>query len=83
MIVLVESITRICLPKYVVRVWRQQAYNYVHVPGQLSDLEEVARSNEEEPPLELARKIGILPGVNAVEVLGWDRGGVVIYNDWP
>ena len=83
MIMLVESITRIVLVRYVVRVWRQQAYNYVHVPGQLSDLEDVARANELEAPLDLAKKIGMLPGVNAVEVLGWDRGGVVIYNDWP
>lgn len=83
MSVLIESMTRISLPRYTVRVWRQQPEDFTYSPGQFSDIESVARANEYDAPSELAKKIAALPNVNAVEVLDWDKGGVVVYNNWP
>lgn len=83
MSVLIESMTRISLPRYTIRVWRQQPEEFQYNPGLFTDLESVARANEDDAPVELAKKIAALPNVNAVEVLDWDRGGVVVYNDWP
>ena len=80
---LVESMTRISLPKYTIRVWRQEAEDHEHTPGLYSDIESVARANETDKPVELAKKIAALPRVNAVEVLDWDLGGCVVYSDWP
>lgn len=83
MSLLVESMTRISLPKYTIRVWRQEDESYQHTPGLYSDIESVARANESDSAVELAKKIVALPRVNAVEVLGWDLGGCVVYRDWP
>lgn len=80
---IVESMTKVSLPKYTIRVWRQEASDYEHKPGLYSDIEQVARANEGSTPSELAAKLAELPRVNAVEVLDWDLGGVVFYNDWP
>lgn len=83
MSILVESMSRIVLPKYLIRVWRQENEGYEHTPGLYTDLESVARANETDKPVELARKIIALPRVNAVEVLDWDLGGCVLYSEWP
>jgi hypothetical protein len=83
MSILIESMTRVSLAKYIIRVWRQEESTFEHKPGMYSDIEQVARANEDDTPTELAQKIAALPRVNAVEVLCWDRGGVVVYNDWP
>lgn len=77
-----ESMTKIALPKYTIRVWRSQKLEFEYAPGAYSDIEQMARANEDDSPTTLAKKIGALPGVEAVEVLGWDAGGVVYYPDW-
>lgn len=77
-----ESMTRISLPKYTIRVWRSEDLNFEYTPGLYSDIEQTARANEDDSATVLARKIGSLPGVAAVEVLGWDTNGVVYYPDW-
>lgn len=79
----IESVTRISLPRYTVRVWKEQEDGYEHVPGMYTDIEAVARANQDDSPAELAKKIARLPMVVAVEVLDWDHGGVMFYSEWP
>jgi hypothetical protein len=83
MSVLIESMHRITVPKYVIRVWKQEAPNYTHVQSGVTELELLAHHNQDLPMHELA---GLLLGgddINAVEVLGWDGCGVVLYRNWP
>jgi hypothetical protein len=79
----IESVIRISLPRYTIRVWRDEPDDYIHKPGRFTDIESVARANEEDAPATLAKKIAALPDVVAVEVLDWDHGGVMFYADWP
>lgn len=79
----VESMTKISLPKYVVRVWRDQPQDYEHLPGLYTDLHSVAQANQDASASTLAKSLAALPHVSAVEVLDWDSGGVVVYNNWP
>jgi hypothetical protein len=79
----IESVIRISLSRYTIRVWRDESDDYEHTPGRFTDIESVARANEDEPPADLAKKIAALPNVVAVEVLDWDHGGVMFYADWP
>lgn len=79
----IESVTRISLPRYTVRVWREQEDSYDHTPGLFTDIEAVAQANQDDSPADLARKIAGLPSVVAVEVLDWDHGGVMFYSEWP
>jgi len=79
----IESMTKISLPKYTVRVWRDEGDEYEHKPGLFTDLHSMAQANQDNPPAELAKKLAGLPSVAAVEVLDWDSGGVVVYNNWP
>lgn len=83
MSILVEQMVRIALPKYVIRVWRQQAEDYEHGKDSASDLECKAKENQDLHPKALALSLLLLPNVNAVEVLDWEKGGIVVYNDWP
>lgn len=83
MAILVEQMIRIVLPKYTIRVWRQQTEDYQHMTQGITDVEAKAHSNQDMPPKELALTLLLMPNVNAVEVLDWERGGVVVYNDWP
>lgn len=79
----IESMTKISLPKYTIRVWRDQDHDYEHKPGLFTDLHSMAQANQDAPAAELAKKLAALPSVAAVEVLDWDSGGVVVYNNWP
>ena len=79
----IESVIRISLPRYTIRVWRDESDDFTYIPGRFTDIEAMARANEDDPPAVLARKIGGLPDVVAVEVLDWDHGGVMFYADWP
>jgi uncharacterized protein YigA (DUF484 family) len=83
MSILVEQMIRVSLPKYTVRVWRQQTEEYEHTTQGISDVEAVAHKNQDLHPKALALSILLLPNVNAVEVLDWEKDGVVVYNDWP
>lgn len=79
----VESMTKISLPKYTVRVWRDESDEYQHQPGLFTDLHSLAKEHQDSPAAELAKILAALPKVAAVEVLDWDSGGVVVYNNWP
>ena len=79
----IESVIRISLTRYTIRVWRDEPDDYDHVPGRFTDIEAIARANEDDAPAVLAKKIAELPNVVAVEVLDWDHGGVMFYADWP
>lgn len=83
MSILIEQMIRVSLPKYTIRVWRQQPNDYEHVTQGITDVEALAHSNQELAPRALALTILAMPNVNAVEVLDWEQGGVVVYNDWP
>jgi hypothetical protein len=83
MSVLVESMHRITVPKYVIRVWKQEAPDYKHKQTGITELELMAHKHQDLPLEELA---GVILGgedINAVEVLGWDGCGVVVYRNWP
>lgn len=79
----IESMTKISLPKYTIRVWRDETEEFEPLPGLYTDLHSVAQANQDLSPSKLAKKIAELPRVAAVEVLDWDSGGVVVYNNWP
>lgn len=79
----IESVTKISLPRYTVRVWREQDDGYEHKPGAFTDIEAMAQMHQDATPAELAKKLSALPSVVAVEVLDWDHGGVMFYAEWP
>lgn len=81
--ILVESIARIVLPRYVVRVWRQEEHDYEHKTQGVTDVELEAHRNQEMSAKELALSLLMMPNVNAVEVLDWENKGIVCYSDWP
>jgi hypothetical protein len=83
MTMLMESMTRVVLPKYTVRVWRSQAEDYEHETKGFSDIEVCAHTYQDESPRSLALKLMSLPNIAAVEVLDWNRNGLVAYSDWP
>jgi hypothetical protein len=83
MTMLMESMTRISLPKYTVRVWRSQDESYEHWPPGFSDIEACAHNYQDESPRSLALKILSLRNIAAVEVLDWNQNGLVAYSDWP
>jgi hypothetical protein len=49
----------------------------------VTELELLAHHNQDLPMHELADLILGGEDVNAVEVLGWDGCGVVLYRNWP
>lgn len=83
MSVLIESMHRITVPKYVIRVWKQETPDYKHTQSGITELELLAHKNQDLAPEDLARKILEVEDINAVEVLGWDGCGVVLYFNWP
>lgn len=83
MSVLIESMHRITVPKYVIRVWKQEMPDYRHKQRGITELELLAHKNQDLPLEELAGVILEGEDINAVEVLGWDGCGVVVYRNWP
>lgn len=83
MSVLIESMHRITIPKYVIRVWKQEAPDYKHVQSGVTELELLAHDNQDLPMHELADLLLGGEDINAVEVLGWDGCGIVLYRNWP
>ena len=79
---IIESMTRITLPnKTYIRVWRQEFELKDSYDN--DDLSVVANLSIHLTPSKIAEKICELPRINAVEVLGADGAGVLIYPDWP
>lgn len=81
MIAHTESIVRISLPKYTVRVWRREERGYKYQSRGFSDIHIMAYRHQEDSLHELAERIAELPDIVSVEVLDWDRNGIVIYTD--
>lgn len=74
----VKSIFRIALPKYVVRVYRDEDANFEFSQSGFTPIELAAYKNQDLPLMELARKILEMPNVSSVEVINWDNNGVRI-----
>jgi hypothetical protein len=81
--ILLESVIRISLPKYIVRVWQQEQQDYEHTTKGIGQVELAAYRHQDLPAKELALNLLAMPNVNAVEVLDWENKGVVCYSDWP
>jgi hypothetical protein len=81
MTIVIESVMRISLPKYTLRIWKRESDDYQHETAGFSEAEYVAHNNQDDEPRDLALKILALPGVSAVEVLDWNSAGLVIYGD--
>lgn len=82
----VESMTRIKLGCYTIRVWRDRTELPVYERYDDDDLNEIVRSFG--PVIDydksiLLKTLSSVPGVNAVELIDRDGNGVVIYPSWP
>lgn len=83
MSVLIESMHRITVPKYVIRVWKQEAPDYKHTQRGITELELLAHNCQDMEMDELAKLILAGDDINAVEILSWDGCGIVLYRNWP
>ena len=79
MTVKVESIIRISLPKYTIRVWRFEEDQYEHVTQGVTDVECVAHECQDLHPKALGLKLMLMERVSAVEILDWNQNGIVYY----
>lgn len=74
----IQSIQRIILPKYTIRIWRLEPDDYEHrVPG-LNKIAITAHSNADLPMRELANLLLQQPDIDGVEVVDWDGHGMVL-----
>lgn len=78
---IVESMTRIAVGSYVIRVWRNEDELRSSYDNQ--DLIKFCGDNSAMPIHDLAQAVSLLESVNAVEVLTGDGNGVLIYPNWP
>lgn len=72
------SLTRISLPEYTIRVWREESEDYVHQVQGVRHIEAWAHKEQNLSAEVLARRLYALPSVRKVEVLDWNGNGVVI-----
>lgn len=74
--------TKVVLPQYTIRVWRQEELgvkvDHIELAGAVDCLADGCPTAEE-----AAEAILALERVNAVEVLDNDGHGTVLYKDWP
>ena len=82
---LYESMTRVQFGDGVVRVWRGYQDGF---PGDNRDIKAVLDSYNPLRPVDsfagdIIVKLLALDRVNAVEVIGRDGNGTVVYKDWP
>jgi len=83
MTVLVETMHRITVPNYEIRIWRAERPDYKFEPEPFGKLALLAQRNQELALDELARLLLAEDNVSAVEVLNWAHCGVVLYKEWP
>lgn len=82
--ILIESMTRIETPRFVVRVWRQENNPSPDDPtSEFRDKLAAVLNGWFESHLNLGEKILALENVNAVEVTDHLGQGFVLYKDWP
>lgn len=83
MAIFTESIIRVSLPKYIVRVWRTEEADYEHQTQGVTDIEAAAHKAQDLGPKALGLKLMLLPRVVSVEILDWNNNGLVMYSEWP
>jgi len=76
---MVQSVYRFALPRYVVKVYRNEDVDYVHKPGLYSEVERVVRQQQEATPKAIAEAALALDRVVCVEVIDWDKNGVLYF----
>lgn len=87
--VLIESMTRFKVDGLQIRCWRQEPDEFLEYDEPLTH-QDVAKQTEKifsksdgwTYP-QIAREILKIDRMNAVEVIGDDGDGVVLYKDWP
>lgn len=72
----VQSVFRIALPRYILRVYKNEESDFEYVFQGYTELEIEAHRNQDLPMMELARKILAMQQVTAVEIIGWENNGV-------
>ena len=77
-----ESMTRISLPRFVIRVWRREAPDYVYSKAGNTDLVIVAHRCQELSMGEIVDELAKIPRVAAIEILDWCQNGIVHYVEW-
>lgn len=72
----VQSIIRVAVGKYVVRVFLEESVNFQYTQLGVTDTEIVIHRNQDLPMMELAKKLLENRRVFAVEITSWDQNGV-------
>jgi hypothetical protein len=72
----VQSVVRIAVGKYEVRVFLEESVNFQYTQLGVTDTEIVIHRNQDLPMMELAKKLLENRRVFAVEITSWDRNGV-------
>jgi hypothetical protein len=80
MTILIESMHKLDIGPYAVRIWREEPVGYVWSP---EDAVELPSFESPYVRTEIAAALLELPRVNAVEVLDRRGHGVVFYRNWP
>lgn len=83
--ILRESMTRIVLGNYTVRVWREEPDLVVEPSNEdlIREAEFFYRYDVGGRRMELLKRLLEFPRVNAVEVIDLNGDGDVVYRDWP
>lgn len=79
MTVQVQSVLRFALPRYIVKVYRNEVIDYTHTPGLYSETEAIVRRNQDKSAQEIALAALKLDRVVCVEVIDWDNNGVLYF----
>jgi hypothetical protein len=86
-----ESMTKLHVGRFLVRVWRAESGlkdSYEHANRDLYEVAKLLNNKWVEnlfviQPTEVANEYLKLDRINAVEVLDADGNGMVVYPDWP
>ena len=74
--------TRISLPRYIVRVWRREDVTATYDKAANADLVLTAHRCQELSMGEIVDELAKLPRVAAIEILDWCSNGIVHYVEW-
>jgi hypothetical protein len=72
----VQSVVRVAVGKYEVRVFLEESVNFQYTQLGVTDMEIVIHRNQDLPMMELAQKLLDNQKVAAVEITSWDQNGV-------
>lgn len=79
MTIQVQSVLRFALPRYIVKVYRNEDVDYVHTPGLYSEVEQVVRLHQERSAKQIADAALALERVVCVEVIDWDSNSILYF----